>query len=102
MKLNLKKKKQNRFKPIIFGLVVWIKTDLARFFQFGYIFFRFDLVFFGLGSVWFFQFQSYKIKTEPIGFFKFLIGSNIFFMIFFLFFQFNQFFNFFNHLFEHT
>jgi hypothetical protein len=28
----------------------------------------------GLGSVWFFQFQAYKIKTELVGFFKIFIG----------------------------
>jgi hypothetical protein len=37
-----------------------VQTGLARFFQFG--------------SVRFFRFQAYKTKTEPIGFFKILIG----------------------------
>jgi hypothetical protein len=40
---------------------------LARFFRFG-------SVFFGLGSVRFFWFQTYKTETEPVGFFKILIG----------------------------
>jgi hypothetical protein len=42
---------------------VWL--GLAWFFQFCSVFFRFDLVFFGLGSVEFFQFQTYKTETEP-------------------------------------
>jgi hypothetical protein len=33
-----------------------------------------SLFFSGFGSVRFFQFQAYKTKTEPIGFFKILIG----------------------------
>jgi len=55
-------------------------------------FFRFGSVFFsicsGLDSVWFFQFQAYK--TEPVGFFKILIGlidffhSSVFSIVFFL------------------
>jgi hypothetical protein len=36
--------------------------------------FWFGSVFFGLGSVWFFQFQAYKTETEPVDFFKILIG----------------------------
>jgi hypothetical protein len=38
-----------------------------------------------LNSVWFFQFQAYKTKTEPVGFFKILIGffhGSIFSIIF--------------------
>jgi hypothetical protein len=35
---------------------------------------RFGSVFFGLGSILFFQFQAYKTETEPVGFFKILIG----------------------------
>jgi hypothetical protein len=41
-----------------------------------------------LDSVWFFQFQAYK--TEPVGFFKILIGlidffhSSVFSIVFFL------------------
>ena len=41
----------------------------------------------GLGSVWFFQFQAYKIKTELVGFFKIFIGFFLrfgFFSYFFL------------------
>jgi hypothetical protein len=57
---------KNRFKP------VW-------FFRFGSVFSGF-LGFLGLawffwfGSVWFFRFQACKTETEPVGFFKFLIG----------------------------
>jgi len=43
-------------------------VNLARFFRFVSIFFS------GLGSVRFFQFQAYKIKTELVGFFKIFIG----------------------------
>ena len=59
------KKNQNQFKPVWLGF-------------FG--FFRFDSVFswfvfvFGFCSVQFFHFQAYKTKTEPVGFFKILIG----------------------------
>jgi hypothetical protein len=38
-----------------------------------------------LNSVWFFQFQAYKTKTEPVGFFKILIDffhGSIFSIIF--------------------
>ena len=45
-----------------------VQTGLARFFSLA----RFFLVFFGFGSVQFFQFQTYE--TEPVGFFKILIG----------------------------
>ena len=57
------KKNRNRFKPDGFGLffLVWL--------GFGSVFFRFRF-----GSVRFFQFQAYKTKTEPVGFFKILIG----------------------------
>jgi hypothetical protein len=45
---------------------VWLGFfGLAWFFQFCSVFFRFGLVFFGLGSVEFFQFQTYKTETEP-------------------------------------
>jgi len=50
----IKKNNQNRF------------SGLARCFRFG-------SVFSDLGSVRFFQFQAYKTKTEPVGFFKILI-----------------------------
>jgi len=58
------KKNRNRFKPTGFGSVRFfeqkpVQTGLARFFC--------------LGSVrFFFLFQAYK--TEPVGFFKILIG----------------------------
>jgi hypothetical protein len=55
------KKKQNRFKPTSFGSVILeqkpVQTDR---FWFGSVFSFFS----GLGSVQFFQFQIYKIKTE--------------------------------------
>jgi len=63
-----------------------VQTGLARFFQFGSILARFFPDFFGLGSVLFFRFQVYK--TEPIDFFKILIG--FFFTVWF--FRFNRFF----------
>jgi len=63
-----------------------VQTGLARFFQFGSILARFFPDFFGLGSVRFFRFQAYK--TEPIDFFKILIG--FFFTVWF--FRFNRFF----------
>ena len=49
---------------------------LARFFRFGSVFFRFDSVFSGyfFGSVWFFRFYKPKTDTEPVGFFKILMG----------------------------
>jgi hypothetical protein len=67
-KPNLKKKlkpNRNRFKPTGFGLVF---LDKNRFKLVGLVwlgFFLFDLGFFGLGSVRFFQFQAYKTETEP-------------------------------------
>jgi hypothetical protein len=58
----------NRLVSVRFGFLrqkpVWL-----GFFQFGFVFFRF---FFGLSLIRFFRFQAYK--TEPIGFFKILIG----------------------------
>jgi hypothetical protein len=53
--------------------------------QFGSVFSSF----FCLGSVWFFRFQVYKTETEPVGFFKILIGligffhGSVFSVIFF-------------------
>jgi hypothetical protein len=78
---------KNRFKPVWLGFfgLARIFSDLAWFFP----------VFFGLGSFWFFWFQAYKTKTEPVGFFKILIGffhGSVFSIIFFLFSPFNQFF----------
>jgi hypothetical protein len=32
------------------------------------------LAWFWLGFFWFFRFQTYKTETEPVGFFKILIG----------------------------
>jgi len=66
----------NRFGSVFSGL--------TRFFRFGSVFFR---VFFGLGSVRFFRFQTYK--TEPVGFFKFLISLIGFFNVRFFWFFFN-------------
>jgi hypothetical protein len=57
IKLILKKKKRNRFKPTSFDLVF---LDKNRFKQVGSIFS-------GLSSVRFFRFRTYK--TEPVGFF---------------------------------
>ena len=53
---------KNQFKPVWLGFFI-----LARFFLVW-------LVFFGFGSVRFFWFQTYKTGTEPISFFKILIG----------------------------
>jgi hypothetical protein len=77
-------KNQNQFKPIGFGSVILEQkpvqtgfSGLARFFS-------------GLGLVRFFRFQTYKTKTEPVGFVKILIGlidffySSIFLVICFL------------------
>jgi hypothetical protein len=52
---------------------------LGRFFQFWLGFFGLSRFFSGLGSVRFFQFQTYKTETEPVGFFKILIGLIDFF-----------------------
>jgi hypothetical protein len=71
-----------------------VQTGLARFFPAW-------LGFFGLDSVWFFRFHA--CKTEPVGFFKILIGlidffhGSVFSVIFFQFSRFNQFFCFFAH-----
>jgi len=48
-------------KPVQTGLS-WFFSGLARVFLFGF------------GSVRFFRFQAYKTETEPVGFFKILIG----------------------------
>jgi hypothetical protein len=47
------------------------RTVSVCFFWFGSVLAQF---FSGFGSVRFFQFQAYKTKTEPVGFFKILIG----------------------------
>jgi hypothetical protein len=93
------KPNRNRFKTTHFGFFF-----LNQFFWFGSVFFQFGSVFFGLGLVRFFQFQAYKIETEPVGFFKILIGWIGFFsrfrffrLFFFWFSRFNQFFGFFAH-----
>jgi hypothetical protein len=90
------KKNQNRFKPTDFSSVWFFKKKPVwlSFFSFA-LFFPVLLGFFsicsGLGSVWFFQFQAYK--TEPVGFFKILIGlidffhSSVFSIVFFLIFS---------------
>jgi hypothetical protein len=82
------KKNQNRFKPTGFGSVRFgfleqkpVQTGLVWFFLFGSVlarFFsslawfwlglaRFFFVFFSLGSVQFFQFQTCKIETDRTG-----------------------------------
>jgi len=51
------------FGPVQFFRTKQVQTGLARFFfQFGF------------GSSRFFRFQTYKTETEPVGFFKILIG----------------------------
>jgi hypothetical protein len=85
-------------------------SGLARFFRFGLVLTRFGLVlarffsvffsvwvWFDSGSVRFFLFQAYKTGTEPVGFFKILIGFFSQFGFFGYFFWFNQFFDFFVH-----
>jgi hypothetical protein len=69
------------FRQIYIYIIHWFmtKTDstglarfwlgLAQFFPVRLNFFRF-----GFGSVRFFRFQAYKTETEPVGFFKILIG----------------------------
>jgi len=73
IKLKFKKKKttetgSNRSVSVRFFRKKPVQTGLARFFQFWLGFF----------SIWvrfgFFWFQIYKTETEPIGFFKILIG----------------------------
>jgi hypothetical protein len=67
-----KKKNRNRFKPNGFGSVRFFGQKPV---QIGLtLFFPVWLGFFSLGSVWFFWFQAYKTETEPVGFFKILIG----------------------------
>jgi hypothetical protein len=78
------KPNRNRFKPMVsvrFGFLRQkpVQTGLARFFSLAW-FFSVWLGFFGLGSV---RFRAYKTKTEPVGFFKILIGLIIFFTIWF-------------------
>jgi hypothetical protein len=51
-----------------------VQTGLAQFFRFGLVLARFFSSFFSLSSVRFFWFQAYKTETEPVGFFKILIG----------------------------
>jgi hypothetical protein len=86
-------------KPVQAGL-----TRFFRFDSFWLVFFRFGSVFSGFGSVRFFRFEAYKTETEPVGFFKILIGSIGFFSrfgffgyFFFWFSRFNRFFSFFAH-----
>jgi hypothetical protein len=73
----------NRFGSVF---SVWL-----GFSQFGSVFFslgsvQFGFFQFGFGSVQFFWFQAYKTETEPVGFFKILIGffhGSVFSVIFF-------------------
>jgi hypothetical protein len=62
-------------------------NDLAQDIQSSSVFLVCLGFFSGLGSVWFFQFQTYKIKTELVGFFKIFIGfffyGSVFSVIFF-------------------
>jgi len=76
IKLNFFFLKWNRFKPTGFGSVILEQKPVFS----GLVwFFSVWLGFFGLGSVQFFWFQAYK--TEPIGFFKILIGLIFFFTV---------------------
>jgi hypothetical protein len=96
-------------KPVFFKLKL-VQTDrfrfglawfsgLARFFWLDSVFLIWLSFFrFGFGLVRFFRFQAYK--TEPVSFFKILIGffhGSVFLVIFFWFSRFNQFFRFFAH-----
>jgi hypothetical protein len=96
----LKKKpkpNRNRFKPTGFGSVRFgflekkpVQIGLARFFRFdsvfsvwlsfGSVWLGFFPVFFGFGSV--FPVPGLKNRTEPVGFFKILIGLIGFFLRF--------------------
>jgi len=59
---------------VIFGKKP-VQTNLARFFLFWLgFFFSLARFFSGLGLVRFFWFQAYKTETEPVGFFKTLVG----------------------------
>jgi hypothetical protein len=86
MKFFLKKTETSSNRPVSvrFGFLKQkpVQTGLARFFRFGSVLARFFL--FGFGSVWFFWFHAYK--TEPVGFFKILIGVIGFFhgLVFFV------------------
>jgi hypothetical protein len=64
-----------RFDFVILGKKP-VQTGLTRFFPGLARFFSVWLGFFGFGSVWFFQFQAYKTKTDPnrLVFFKILIS----------------------------
>jgi len=61
-------------KPVQTGL-----TWFFRFDSFWLVFFRFGSVFFRFGFCSVFSFKAYKTETEPVGFFKILIGSIGFF-----------------------
>jgi len=83
-------KKNNQTEIYFLQKLKPVQTDLAQFFWFGSVFFRFGSVFFvrvRFGSV--FQVSSLKNRTEPVGFFKNLIGligfTVWFFRLFFLF-----------------
>jgi len=64
-----------RFDSVILGKKP-VQTGLTRFFPGLARFFSVWLGFFGFSSVWFFQFQAYKTKTDPkrLFFFKILIS----------------------------
>jgi hypothetical protein len=59
-----------------------VQTSLTRFFRPGSVFFRLGSAFLWVFSVRFFRFQAYKTETEPVGFFKILIGLIGFFLRF--------------------
>ena len=90
MKLKiLKKKNRNRFKPTGFGSIRFdcfrTKTSSNWFDSVFLVWLGF---FSGLGSVYVFWFQACKIETEPVSFFKILIGffhGSVFSAFFFIF-----------------
>jgi hypothetical protein len=76
MKLKLfLKKNRNRFKPTGFGSIRFdcFRTKTGSNW-FGSVFLVWLGFFSGLGSVRVFWFQACKIETEPVSFFKILIG----------------------------
>ena len=101
----LKKPKPNRTGSNLLVLVrFWFFRTKTGSDRFGSVFlvltrfFRFGSVFFCLGSVWF-GFFGFS-ETEPVGFFKILIGffhSSVFQLFFSRFSRFNLFFDFFSH-----
>jgi hypothetical protein len=72
-------KKKKKLKPVQtdrfrFNSVPFFRTKTSSN-QFGLVFLVWLGFFrFGSGFFWFFRFHAYKTETEPIGFFKILIG----------------------------